>query len=465
MLGAMCPGRRCTPSTQMSVPQPCGHSPAGAPWLFPRAIFGARDEPCRAARSRQRQPYRAGGVRARRAVHEHVWPVLYERLSGRGAAATAGCVQARAACRFSAAQPPARRPIFHLSLKDHSHLASLPALREAGIASVKIEGACAARNMWRPRWPHAWPRARGCPMTREYYEMYFLVPGLRMVISKACGMAPCSACAPRRIPAAARAAAPRPARTVPPREAQRAGEHVPDAEREQRRIGGARRAGAHCLCPGAGGACARTEKFDTELCPCAGKDGRHALFCARGRSAGGRRLVWRLRASLAPCAARRWKKLLALRAAPPQRQCPAPPAPPLAAALQPGAPRNVAPQAATVRPVSRRRSSLPVRKKSGRRLNVCCCLCSNWASVPEPLRAKTWLELPRAEFTGESQLHSLLASLSGKGFAGFVAQNLAHFALPCAGPWMGGFGLNVTNAAAARAYLAMGCESVTASPS
>ena len=39
-------------------------------------------------------------------------------------------------CRlpFSAAQPP-REGDFHLSLKDHSHLARLPALREAGIAS------------------------------------------------------------------------------------------------------------------------------------------------------------------------------------------------------------------------------------------------------------------------------------------------------------------------------------------
>lgn len=44
-------------------------------------------------------------------------------------------------CRlpFSAAQRP-REGDFHLSLKDHSHLSSLPVLREAGIASVKIEG-------------------------------------------------------------------------------------------------------------------------------------------------------------------------------------------------------------------------------------------------------------------------------------------------------------------------------------
>ena len=88
--------------------QPCGHSPAGTPWLFP-GDFGARDEPCRAARSRQRQPYRAGGVRARRAVHEHVWPVLYERLSGRAQR------QPRAVCRpvppavFGRAAPARRR--------------------------------------------------------------------------------------------------------------------------------------------------------------------------------------------------------------------------------------------------------------------------------------------------------------------------------------------------------------------
>lgn len=88
-----------------------------------------------------------------------------------------------------------------------------------------------------------------------------------------------------------------------------------------------------------------------------------------------------------------------------------------------------------------------------------------WRGVPTPLRAKTWLELPRAVFGGAEQAAAREVRQSGAaGFAGYVAQNIAHF-YTCAGlPVMGGFGLNVTNPLAAREYAALGACALTLSP-
>lgn len=158
------------------------------------------------------------------------------------------------------------------------------------------------------------------------------------------------------------------------------------------------------------------------------------------------------------------EKLLALRAAPPEAPRPVPPAPPLAAALQAVAPRRVPARAALCARFETPEQLAACTEEQLAALARILLPVQHRACVPAPLRAKAWLELPRAEFTGEGALEKTAASLAGEGFAGCVAQNLAHLALQGAGPLMGGFGLNVTNAAAARAYLAMGCESVTASP-
>lgn len=88
-----------------------------------------------------------------------------------------------------------------------------------------------------------------------------------------------------------------------------------------------------------------------------------------------------------------------------------------------------------------------------------------WRGVPPALRAKTWLELPRAVFGGaeEAAAREVQQSRAG-GFAGYVAQNIAHF-YTCAGlPVMGGFGLNAANPLAAREYAALGACALTLSP-
>ena len=97
-----------------------------------------------------------------------------------------------------------------------------------------------------------------------------------------------------------------------------------------------------------------------------------------------------------------------------------------------------------------------------------CCLIvplAAWRGVPPPLRAKTWLELPRAVFGGAEQAAAQEVRQSkAEGFAGYVAQNIAHFHT-CAGlPVIGGFGLNVTNPLAAREYAALGARALTLSP-
>lgn len=90
---------------------------------------------------------------------------------------------------------------------------------------------------------------------------------------------------------------------------------------------------------------------------------------------------------------------------------------------------------------------------------------AEWREVPLPLRAKTWLELPRALFGGaeDAAAREVQASRAA-GFAGYVAENIAHFHT-CAGlPVLGGFGLNVTNPLAARVYAALGARALTLSP-
>ena len=99
--------------------------------------------------------------------------------------------------------------------------------------------------------------------------------------------------------------------------------------------------------------------------------------------------------------------------------------------------------------------------------SLCCLIVplDAWREVPPALREKTWLELPRAVFGSAEQAAARGVRQSQKeGFAGYVAQNIAHFHT-CAGlPVMGGFGLNAANPLAAREYAALGACALTLSP-
>lgn len=73
--------------------------------------------------------------------------------------------------------------------------------------------------------------------------------------------------------------------------------------------------------------------------------------------------------------------------------------------------------------------------------------------VPEALRARTLLELPRALFGHtEQKTVDRLAAAGTLGFAGVVANNLAELGYPTALPVYGGLGLNITNPFAAEEY-------------
>ena len=87
------------------------------------------------------------------------------------------------------------------------------------------------------------------------------------------------------------------------------------------------------------------------------------------------------------------------------------------------------------------------------------------AQVPAEWRPKTLLELPRVLFgRQEADAARLIEAARPLGFAGFEAQNIAHWAL-CAGlPLAAGFGLNLANALAVAAAGRAGCGVVTLSP-
>ncbi len=91
------------------------------------------------------------------------------------------------------------------------------------------------------------------------------------------------------------------------------------------------------------------------------------------------------------------------------------------------------------------------------------------AGIPAALRGKTLLELPRAMFGGvekavAAQLDALRAQPDRGGFAGFVANNAAHLALAGDLPLYGGLGLNVTNPLAADEYALLGLRGLLLHP-
>lgn len=90
---------------------------------------------------------------------------------------------------------------------------------------------------------------------------------------------------------------------------------------------------------------------------------------------------------------------------------------------------------------------------------------SLWRQVPQGLRAKTWLAVPRTVFgAAEDVAAQQIASSKADGFAGYFVQNMAHIALCKGAAMMGGFGLNIANPLAAQSYAALGLTIATLSP-
>lgn len=85
--------------------------------------------------------------------------------------------------------------------------------------------------------------------------------------------------------------------------------------------------------------------------------------------------------------------------------------------------------------------------------------------VPQELREKTWLWLPRVLFgKQEERARAAIEKTKTMGFKGYETQNVAHWQL-CRGlPMRGGFGLNITNPIAAAQGIAAGCQILTLSP-
>lgn len=85
--------------------------------------------------------------------------------------------------------------------------------------------------------------------------------------------------------------------------------------------------------------------------------------------------------------------------------------------------------------------------------------------VPENLRAKVILELPRVLFGElEQATAARIAATKDLGFAGYEIGNIAGVRL-CAGlPTFGGFSLNITNPIAAQAYKELGLQGITLLP-
>lgn len=88
-----------------------------------------------------------------------------------------------------------------------------------------------------------------------------------------------------------------------------------------------------------------------------------------------------------------------------------------------------------------------------------------WREVPQALRARTVLEAPRVMFGGmEAATAKALTEAKDGGFAGVMVHNIGH--LPLAKGWKlyGGFGLNVANPLSALCWKDLGLSALTVSP-
>lgn len=85
--------------------------------------------------------------------------------------------------------------------------------------------------------------------------------------------------------------------------------------------------------------------------------------------------------------------------------------------------------------------------------------------VPAAWRSRTLLELPRVSFgPREAETARRLDALRDAGFAGAVANNIAHLDLAAGWPLYGGLGLNVTNPMSAARYAALGLRGLLLHP-
>ncbi len=90
---------------------------------------------------------------------------------------------------------------------------------------------------------------------------------------------------------------------------------------------------------------------------------------------------------------------------------------------------------------------------------------AEWQGVPQQLRAKTWLEGPRALFGGaEDAAKKQAQECADAGFAGFAAENIAQFRTFRGKKLAGGFGLNVTNPLSAQEYASLGASMLMLAP-
>lgn len=85
-------------------------------------------------------------------------------------------------------------------------------------------------------------------------------------------------------------------------------------------------------------------------------------------------------------------------------------------------------------------------------------------AVPQALRAKTLLELPRARFGAQGKTAAALAACKDQGFAGVVANNIADLLLADDWPVYAGLGLNVTNPLAAQELADRGVRGLLVHP-
>lgn len=350
----------------------------------------------------------------------------------------------------------------HLSLKDLSALRSLPELASAGVASVKIEG--------RLRPPEyvaaavdACLRARaGEPYDEQLLQNVFSRSGFTNGYLENRRGAQMFGTRTEADAAAARQAAPR-LRELYRRERPRVGVSLAlalaadGAALTVRDAEGRSAAETHPgpLAPGQ----KPPEEARTAYCRSLEKTGGTPFFAERVGVEGAE---WFLPGGAVNELRRRaLESLLALREE--RRPWPVRPLPPEEEHLLDEPPRFAGERKAA--PAVRVASLAQLSGLPGDAFERLIAPLSEWRDVPAALRGKTWLELPRALFGGaeEAAARAVAESRDG-GFAGYAAENIAHFKT-CAGlPVMGGFGLNVTNPLAARAYAAMGARALTLSP-
>lgn len=136
---------------------------------------------------------------------------------------------------------------------------------------------------------------------------------------------------------------------------------------------------------------------------------------------------------------------------------------PYAVAADIAAPKHAVPQTLALRARFAAWSQVPEEKLGG--IGFISLPIAEAEKVPAQWRSKTILELPRAMFgTLEEDTARRIEEAQDKGFAGFEANNIAHFRLAKGLPLTGGFGLNVTNPLAAQEYADLGAQALLVLP-